>query len=644
MTYLDWAASAPPQPPVADDFQLGNPSSAHACGQRQRRALDAAIAAIGAACGWPAEQIVATGGATEADHLVLYSPLAYLRDSRAAFRRGIVHSAVEHAAVAEPARQLGQMGFPVQVAPVGADGLLDLDRFASCLDDATRLVAIVAVNNETGAIQPLAPAAEIVRAHARRIGRRIHFHTDAVQALCRGLEAPIAAADSAAASAHKLGGPVGVGALWLRADAALELLPRGGDQQDGRRPGTENVAGMRAFARQATALAAAGADHLRHAKRLCERLIAGARRLRLQVVPRHRVERPEHYSPYIVCLGGARRAGRGAGADPQRRGDLRVARIGVRVERAQDLAGTASHGRAGGGSRRCVPGVDRLDHHRRRHRPPARRSCASAAGAADARAVTEFLVKYGEISLKGANRLAFEKRLMRNITRRLPRAGASVRRTWGRIFLTVEDALAGDAARILAATFGVVSYAHVARFEKTPESFPPAADFVASELAAGPGAGSFKVEASREDKQFGLDSYAIACLLGDLLRARLPDFRVDVRRPDATVRVEVRDHIYVYGRPAPRSRWAAGRLLGARPAAALGGHRLAGGRLPDGRPRPGGGRRVLPRLPLHFRRGGTEGTAAGRRAAPFPCPTWPCTWCRSPRCKYASRRRRAPRR
>ena len=546
MTYLDWAASAPPQPPVADDFQLGNPSSAHACGQRQRCALDAAIAAIGAACGWPAEQIVATGGATEADHLVLYSPLAYLRDSRAAFRRGIVHSAVEHAAVAEPARQLARMGFPVRVAPVGADGLLDLDRFAACLDEATRLVAIVAVNNETGAIQPLAPAAEIVRAHARRIGRRIHFHTDAVQALCRGLEAPIAAADSAAASAHKLGGPVGVGALWLRGDAALELLPRGGGQQDGRRPGTENVAGLRAFARQRDSLGR-GRGRPSAPRRAAVRAVD---RRRPAPAPAGGAAAPGRAARALLALhrlpGGARRAGRGAGADPQRRGDLRVARIGVRVERAQDLAGTASHGRAGGGSRRCVPGVDRLDHHRRRHRPPARRSCASAAGAADARAVTEFLVKYGEISLKGANRLAFEKRLMRNITRRLPRAGASVRRTWGRIFLTVEDALAGDAARILAATFGVVSYAHVARFEKTPESFPPAADFVASELAADPGQGSFKVEASREDKQFGLDSYAIACLLGDLLRARLPDFRVDVRRPDATVRVEVRDHIYVY--------------------------------------------------------------------------------------------------
>ena len=160
--------------------------------------------------------------------------------------------------------------------------------------------------------------------------------------------------------------------------------------------------------------------------------------------------------------------------------------------------------------------------------------------------MTEFLVKYGEISLKGANRMAFEQRLMRNIARRLPRKAAKVRRTWGRVFLAVEDAVADDAARVLATTFGIVSYARVARFEKNEASFPPAADFIAGELAGGGGQRSFKVEASREDKQFGLNSYDIACLLGDLLRARLPGFKVDVRRPDATVRVEVRDHIYVY--------------------------------------------------------------------------------------------------
>jgi len=160
--------------------------------------------------------------------------------------------------------------------------------------------------------------------------------------------------------------------------------------------------------------------------------------------------------------------------------------------------------------------------------------------------VTEFLVKYGEISLKGANRLAFEQRLMRNIARRLPRKAARVRRTWGRVFLAVDDDHADEAARVLAATFGVVSYARVARFEKSEAAFPRAADFIAAELSAAGGQRSFKVEASREDKRFGLNSYDIACLLGDLLRARLPGFTVDVRRPDATVRVEVRDHIYAY--------------------------------------------------------------------------------------------------
>ena len=187
--------------------------------------------------------------------------------------------------------------------------------------------------------------------------------------------------------------------------------------------------------------------------------------------------------------------------------------------------------------------------------------------------MTEFLVKYGEISLKGANRLAFEQRLMRNIARRLPRRAAQVRRTWGRVFMTVEDHLAAEAEHILASTFGVVSYARMAGFAKRAESFPQVADFVAAELAGSraesarslrdpeddeypsagsarapalPGPRSFKVEATREDKRFALNSYEIACLLGDLLRARLPDFTVDVRQPGATVRVEVRDRIYAY--------------------------------------------------------------------------------------------------
>ena len=160
--------------------------------------------------------------------------------------------------------------------------------------------------------------------------------------------------------------------------------------------------------------------------------------------------------------------------------------------------------------------------------------------------MTEFLVKYGEISLKGANRAAFERRLIRNIVSRLPRAAARARRTWGRIFVTVEDQFAAAAEQILAATFGVVSFARVLRFPKTEAVFPEAADALAAELGAGPAPRSFKVEARREDKSFALTSYDIAYLLGDLLRERMPEVTVDVHRPEVTVNVEVRDWIYAY--------------------------------------------------------------------------------------------------
>lgn len=158
----------------------------------------------------------------------------------------------------------------------------------------------------------------------------------------------------------------------------------------------------------------------------------------------------------------------------------------------------------------------------------------------------EFLVKYGEISLKGANRTAFEQRLLRNIVARLPRGAARARRTSGRMFVTVDETLAEAAEQVLATTFGVVSFARVMRFPKRESVFPQAADAIAADLDGGPPPRSFKVEARREDKRFPLTSYDLACLLGDLLRERLPQSKVDVRRPEVTVNVEVRDRIYAY--------------------------------------------------------------------------------------------------
>ncbi len=157
--------------------------------------------------------------------------------------------------------------------------------------------------------------------------------------------------------------------------------------------------------------------------------------------------------------------------------------------------------------------------------------------------MTLFLVKYGEIALKGANRSEFEYRLVRNIAARLPRGAARIRRTWGRLYVEVAQTHAAAAAEALGSTFGVVAYAPVLLLDKHPDALAQAADLLAPELDP---AASFKVEATREDKTFPLTSYQIACILGDQLRARVPGLAVDVRRPRVTVRVEVRDRLYAY--------------------------------------------------------------------------------------------------
>ena len=177
---------------------------------------------------------------------------------------------------------------------------------------------------------------------------------------------------------------------------------------------------------------------------------------------------------------------------------------------------------------------------------------------------TRFLIKYGEISLKGANRADFENRLARNIVRRLPPRAARIRKTWGRLYLEVAAEHTAAAAEALGSTFGVVAYAPVLQLDKHPDALARVADLLAAELANGAadaptGAATgqasgratgepttFKVEASREDKAFPLTSYQIACILGDQLRARVPGLAVDVHRPQVTVRVEVRDRLYAY--------------------------------------------------------------------------------------------------
>lgn len=161
-----------------------------------------------------------------------------------------------------------------------------------------------------------------------------------------------------------------------------------------------------------------------------------------------------------------------------------------------------------------------------------------------------FLVKYGEISLKGANRRQFEERLIGQIHRQLTGVPHRVRRVWGRLF--VEDyADSAAVARALGDTFGIVSYAEAAVVPRDAGALDAAAVALAGRLSAAAPSPTFKVDARRSDKGYPLTSYQIACRLGDLIRAAQPALRVDLSDPGFVLSVEVRDRIYLYGPPSP---------------------------------------------------------------------------------------------
>jgi cysteine desulfurase len=241
--YLDWNATTPLRPEARDAMAAawdlpGNPSSIHAEGRKARRLVEDARAAVGGAVGALPRNVAFTSGGTEANALAL-TPGLRLKSAPAVQR--LVVSAVEHASVLAGGR------FPAQaIAAVGVSGsgLLHLDRLREALAGGPpALVSVMLANNETGAVQPIAAAAEIVHAAGGVL------HVDAIQGLGK-IPFDISAlnADLVTVSAHKIGGPKGVGALvWAEDVQGLEPLLRGGGQERGHRAGTENVAGIAGF-------------------------------------------------------------------------------------------------------------------------------------------------------------------------------------------------------------------------------------------------------------------------------------------------------------------------------------------------------------------------------------------------------------
>jgi len=246
--YLDHNATTPVDPRVLEAMlpawrdNFGNPSSLHWFGQQARAAIDEARGQVAALIGATPGEIVFTGSGSEADNLALRGLAAVAREPR----RRIVHSAIEHHAVVNSAKALAEEGFDVASVRAGADGRVDLDELRSKIDERTLLVAVMLANNETGSIQPLAEVAALARS------RGALLHCDAVQAAGKiPLDVGALDVDTLALSAHKIYGPKGVGALYVRRGTRMKALLRGGAQEKNRRAGTENVAGIVGLGRAA---------------------------------------------------------------------------------------------------------------------------------------------------------------------------------------------------------------------------------------------------------------------------------------------------------------------------------------------------------------------------------------------------------
>jgi cysteine desulfurase len=239
MIYMDYAASSPPYPEVAEtvgELMLkfyGNPSSLHAAGAEAERLIRTAADVMAERLGADRKEIIFTSGGTESNNLAIFGTAL----AHAGRGRHLVVSSIEHPSVYECFRALEKRGFRVTWLDADETGAVRPEDVEAALTDDTILVSLMAVNNETGRIQPIERVGELLRER-----RKIVFHVDAVQAAGKlPLNPARLGIDLMSLSAHKFHGPKGAGVLYKRSGLAIEPILRGGGQQGGYRSGTENT-------------------------------------------------------------------------------------------------------------------------------------------------------------------------------------------------------------------------------------------------------------------------------------------------------------------------------------------------------------------------------------------------------------------
>ncbi len=302
--YFDWAATSPADREILTEAlnetieKWGNPSSIHSAGKEAREFFENARKRCASVLNVPAEKIYFTSGGTESDHIPILSVLNRPQKGTVLF------SSIEHPAVREQALALKKCGFNVSSIPCGKDGIVTPESVVQALTADTVLVCIMAVNNETGAIQPIYEIADAIT-EASKGKRRPKFHVDCVQAAGKiPLNISYKGIDSAAFSAHKICGPRGIGILYL-ADP-IEGFLRGGGQEKSIRSGTENVFGAEAFSKCLEKYFirkenSSSEERFEAQKKYTEEFVKNLSEIaECTVIPESRLSTPDNYSPWVV--------------------------------------------------------------------------------------------------------------------------------------------------------------------------------------------------------------------------------------------------------------------------------------------------------------------------------------------------------
>ncbi len=249
--YMDHGATTPVDPLVVDAMlpyfteKFGNASSLHSFGQEATSALEQSRQQVAASIGAKPEEIIFTSGGTESDNLAIKG-IAYRNSGKG---KHIITSTIEHPAILNTCAYLEKEGFDVTYVPADSDGIIDMDELKKAIRDDTILISVMHANNEIGTIQPISDISKLAKE------KSIYLHTDAVQSFGKiAVNVDELGVDMLSMSSHKIYGPKGVGALYVRKGTLLQALAHGGSHERSMRAGTENISGIVGFAK-AVALA-----------------------------------------------------------------------------------------------------------------------------------------------------------------------------------------------------------------------------------------------------------------------------------------------------------------------------------------------------------------------------------------------------